>query len=142
MTCVVDSSATLAWLLADERNDLTTSVFRLVARNGAVVPSIWPIEVANSLNMAARRDRITHSVRDQHLSDLAQLAIEIDGDTAAHAWHATLKLADMHSLTVYDAAYLELAQRRRLPLATLDKALIGAAAKTGVKILPEISAPS
>ena len=92
--------------------------------------------------MAARRDRITHSVRDQHLSDLAQLAIEIDGDTAVHAWQATLKLADMHGLTVYDAAYLELAQRRRLPLATLDKALISAAAKTSVKILPEISAPS
>ena len=136
MTCVVDSSVTVAWLLADERTEATVSVFRTVARQGAVAPSIWPIEVANALTIAKRRSRITHAVRDQHLSDLARLPIDIDSDTVAHAWNATLKLADAHGLTVYDAAYLELAQRRRLPLATLDTALIRAANAAGLQVLP------
>lgn len=136
MTIVIDSSVTLGWTLADERTDATASVLRMVAGNGAVAPSIWPIEVANSLNMAVRRNRIDSATRDRHLADLATLTIVLDEHTAANAWSRTLRLVDAHGLTVYDATYLELAERERLPLATLDKAIIAAAVKSGVTVLP------
>jgi predicted nucleic acid-binding protein len=136
VTIVIDSSVTLGWTLADERTDATASVLRTVAENGAVAPSIWPIEVANSLSMAVRRNRISTATRDRHLADLATLTIVLDKHTAANAWSRTLRLVDAHGLTVYDATYLELALRRQLPLATLDKAMIAAAARTGVTVLP------
>ena len=70
------------------------------------------------------------------LNELSTLPIEVDGETAAHAWGATLKLADKHGLTPYDAAYLELSQRQRLALATLDGRLKRAAAEEGIDVLP------
>jgi len=136
VTVVIDSSVTLGWTLADERTEATASILRLVAENGAVAPSIWPVEVANSLSVAVRRKRISLTTRDSHLADLATLTIDLDEHTAANAWSVTLALADRFGLTVYDAAYLELAMRRRLPLATLDNALIAAGPAVGVAILP------
>lgn len=136
MTFVIDSSVTLGCTLADEHTEATASVLRAVASNGAIAPLIWPIEVANSLNMAVRRKRISSATRDRHLADLTTLTIDLDEHTAANAWSTSLKLADVHGLTVYDATYLELAVRRQLPLATLDRALVAAAAKVGVATLP------
>ena len=136
MTFVIDSSVTLGWTLADERTEATATVLRIVASEGAVAPVIWPLEVANSLNMAVRRKRVTYPISDRHLADLAELTILLDEQTSANAWSKTLKLADAHGLTVYDATYLELALRRELPLATLDRALIAAAARVGVTTLP------
>jgi predicted nucleic acid-binding protein len=136
VTFVIDSSITLGWTLADERTEATASVLRTVASNGAIAPLVWPLEVANSLTMAVSRKRISLATRDRHLADLAGLTIVLDEDTIANAWSTSLKLADAHGLTVYDATYLELAARRRLRLATLDKALIAAAAKVGVATLP------
>ncbi len=71
-------------------------------------------------------------------ADLAEFDIIIDSETDLHAWQATIRLADLHGLTVYDAAYLELAQRRRLPLASLDKALADAARAAGIEVLPRM----
>lgn len=136
MTFVIDSSVTLGWTLADERTEATAAVLRKVASEGAVAPMIWPLEVANSLNMAVRRKRINHAIRDRHLADLSELTILLDEQTSGNAWSSTLKLADAHGLTVYDATYLELALRRELPLATLDRALIAAAIGVGVTTLP------
>lgn len=136
MSLVLDSSATLAWLHGDERTAAIEGVFDRVVVEGAVVPSLWYLEVANSLTIAARRQRITRAFRDDALVDLAQLDILMDGETDVHAWKASMQLADLYGLTVYDAAYLELAQRRRLPLATLDHALISAAKQAGVQVLP------
>ncbi len=136
MTIVVDASIALAWVHGDERTDVVETVFRRIGRTGAVVPAVWPLEVANALTMAVRRGRTSPALRDRALSDLTEVPIRVDDETNAHAWTATIKLADFHGLTVYDAAYLELAQRRRLPLATLDKELRAAAVKSGVEILP------
>jgi predicted nucleic acid-binding protein len=97
------------------------------------VPSLWRLEVANSLT-AVRQKRITQEFRNQSLADLARLRIRLDPDTAAHAWDATLKLADQYKLTTYDAAYLELAQRLALRLATLDQDLRRAARNAGVPL--------
>lgn len=135
MTLVLDSSATLSWLYGDERTSAIESVFDRVAHNGAVVPHLWHLEIANSLTVAVRRKRITASDRADAMTDIAMLDITVDDETELHAWKATTQLADLHGLSVYDAAYLELAQRRRMPLATLDKALIRAASLSGVEVL-------
>ncbi|MGJ0394192.1 MAG: type II toxin-antitoxin system VapC family toxin [Methylocystis sp.] len=136
MKVVLDSSAVLAWLHGDERTPEIEALFDRIIEHGAIAPSPWRLEVANSLTMAARRKRITHAFRDEALADLDQFDIAIDTETDLHAWKASTQLSDLYGLTVYDAAYLELAQRRRMPLATLDAALARAAKAAGVDVLP------
>jgi predicted nucleic acid-binding protein len=135
VSLVLDSSVTLAWIYDDETTDAIRAVFEQVANQGAVVPALWPLEVANSLTMGVRRGRIDAAVRDSALADLALLDITIDQQTNAQAWAETSRLADRFRLTLYDAAYLELAQRLRLPLATLDKELRASAVALDVALL-------
>jgi predicted nucleic acid-binding protein len=132
---ILDSSATLAWIFGDETTEAIRQVFDAVADNGAVVPALWRLEVANSLTMAVRNRRIDPNFRRAALADLALLDITTDQQTDFFAWTDTLNLADHFHLTVYDAAYLELARRRTLPLATLDQELRTAATAIGVTVL-------
>ena len=134
MTLVLDSSTTLAWQFEDEHSEQTLRVLEHVVDAGAVVPPLWRYEVANGLQMAVRRGRIDAARRHRMLDGLGTLDIVIDDESPAHAWSATLTLSDLYGLTVYDAAYLELAQRLRLPLATLDRALAEAARRAGVEV--------
>ncbi len=99
------------------------------------VPSHWRLEIANVLEMSLRRGRNDVNFRDDTLADLALLPINLDPETNRHVWSATARLAERYRLTVYDAAYLELAQRRGLPLATLDADLRIAAAAAGIALL-------
>jgi predicted nucleic acid-binding protein len=135
VSVVLDSSVTLAWLYSDELTDPVRQVFERVTATRAWVPSLWRLEVANSLQMAVRRRRIDAAFRDASLADLALLNIGTDPDTDAFAWSTTLQLAASHGLTVYDAAYLELAQRLALPLATLDEELRIAGRALGLALL-------
>jgi predicted nucleic acid-binding protein len=137
MSLVLDSSATLAWIFSDESKPAIDAIFDQIAEQGAVVPALWVLEVANSLTVAVRRERISPLERSDALADLSALEISIDPETERHAWKATLQLADHHGLTVYDAAYLELAQRKRMPLVTLDRALASAARAASVDVLPK-----
>ena len=132
MSLVLDSSVTLAWLYSDEVTEAIRRIFEAVAEHGAVVPALWRLEVPNSLTMAARRGRIDREFRDAALSDLAMLEITTDPHTDTNAWGQTLQLADQCGLTVYDAAFLELAIRRRLPLATLNEKLRAGAIGCGI----------
>jgi predicted nucleic acid-binding protein len=132
---VLDSSATLAWIYGDETTEPIRRLFDLVADDGAVVPTLWRLEVANSLTVAVRRGRIDAGFRRAALGDLGLLNITTDHQTDSHAWSETLDVADRFQLTVYDATYLELAQRRSLPLATLDDELCTAAAALGLRLL-------
>lgn len=134
MSVVLDSSITLAWVYPDETTAAIRRLFDAVTEDGAVVPTVWRLEVANALTIAMRRGRIDAALRAGALADLAVFNITVDDSTDAHAWGATLQLADRFRLTVYDAAYLELAQRRSLPLATLDAELGAAARSLGVTI--------
>jgi predicted nucleic acid-binding protein len=127
LTLVSDASVTVAWRFEDEKTPATEAVFDRVVATGAVVPMIWPLEVANALRVAERTGRVSRGYVDASLRDLQRLEIEIDPETSAQAWTATLALARAHNLTLYDAAYLELALRRDLPLATLDAKLRAAA---------------
>jgi predicted nucleic acid-binding protein len=135
VSLVLDSSATLAWIYSDETTDQIRSVFDQVADAGAVVPALWRLEVANSLTVAVRRHRIDSEFRRAGLADLALLDITTDPQTDNQAWADTLLLADRYRLTLYDAAYLELARRRQLPLATLDQELVAAARAAGIRTM-------
>lgn len=135
MSLILDSSATVAWVYMDEASKAIRQVFDLVSDQGAWVPSLWRLEVANILEMGVRRRRHDAAFRDATLADLALLPISIDPETDRQAWTATLRLAERHRLTLYDAAYLELAQRRNLPLATLDAELRSAAGAEKVGLL-------
>jgi len=107
-------------------------IFESVLSDGGLVPAIWPLEVGNGLIMAMRRGRISVPFRTEALNALERAPIAVDPETQAQARTVTLQLADRFRLTLYDAAYLELAQRRVLPLATLDRALAQAARDLGV----------
>ncbi len=135
MSVVLDSSATLAFVFQDEKSPVAARVFERVAAGRGHVPSLWRLEVANGLQAALRRGRITAAFRDAALEDLGALDIAVDRETDAHAWAATLALADRFRLTLYDAAYLELAARLGLPLGSLDRALVAAAGEAGVAVV-------
>jgi predicted nucleic acid-binding protein len=135
MSLVLDSSVTLASIYPEEATPAVLDVIARVISNGAWVPSLWRLELANVLQMAVRRGRIDSVFRDTALRNLALLPIRVDPDTDAHAWSDTLRLAEKHKLTLYDAAYLELALRRGIPLATLDVDLRAAALADAITLL-------
>ena len=132
MSLVLDSSATLAWVYSAETTEAISDVLARVIESGAWVPALWRLEIANVLDMGVRKGRTDAAFRD---ADLALLPISVDPETDRHAWGATVKLAARHRLTLYDAAYLELARRRSLPLATLDAELRVAAAAEDIILI-------
>ena len=135
MSLVLDSSVALAWIFSNETTESVRLVFRQLVQSGAWVPGLWRLEVANVLEMGVRRGRHDSVFRDSTLDDLALLPIQTDSETDRHAWGVTKELAAQHGLTLYDAAYLELALRRELPLASLDSDLRTAAAAEKVPLL-------
>jgi predicted nucleic acid-binding protein len=135
MSLVLDSSVAAAWIFSDETTAAVSHVLSLVTTNGAWVPALWRLEIANILEMGVRRRRTTAAFRDATLADLALLPIHLDPETDRRAWGSILRFAVRHQLTLYDAAYLELAKRRGLPLATLDTQLRSAARNEKVPLL-------
>ena len=136
MSFVLDGSVTLAWCFKDERTPALDALLVRMADDGAFVPAIWRLEIANGLRTGVKRGRIDASERDGHLADFAGMHIVTDSETDRYAWTTTQRLAERFDLTPYDASYLELAQRLSLPLATLDKALRSAAKRAGVDVVP------
>jgi predicted nucleic acid-binding protein len=135
MSLVLDSSIALSWLLTEEAAESSQYILAQVTERGAWVPSLWRLEISNSLEMGIRRGRLDEQRRDSMFANLRALPIQVDSETEQHAWGATARLARQYHLTAYDAAYMELAQRRGLPLATLDTALLQAARVAGVIVL-------
>jgi predicted nucleic acid-binding protein len=131
---VLDCSIVMAWFFTDERSDYADDVARQLPTRMAFVPSNWPLEVANILIVGERRKRSTQAQAATLIKNLTALPISIDDETNLHAWSSTLGLAREQNLTAYDAAYLELAMRRGLPLATLDDRLNTAATAVGVPL--------
>jgi predicted nucleic acid-binding protein len=132
---VLDCSAALPWVFADEVTAGTDRLLdELAAGEQALVPAIWPLELGNVLLGAMRKKRIDQAGVETFFSRLGDLEILVDVETADRAWDKTLDLAQQHRLSAYDAAYLELAMRRGVPLATLDKGLAAACRAAGVKL--------
>lgn len=120
MPFVLDSSAALAWLLPDEDSTAVDFLADRLEHDYAVVPAIWSLEVGNALLVAQRRGRIKNQELARIAAALAALPIEADPPAGPPGLFAILNLAKQHGLTIYDASYVELAQRRALALATLD----------------------
>lgn len=131
---VLDASTALAWSLEDEPDPEAHSVFNALQRYRALVPVIWPMEVANALLSAERRRRLTDTEARWILRQLAALPIDIDDTPPARLLEEIWALGRTHRLTTYDAAYLDLAMRRALPLASHDRALRAAAARCGIEL--------
>ena len=131
---VIDSSVAIAWCFPNERDTYSQSVLDALTSEPAVVPDLWHLEVANTLVVGERRKRSTQANTVTWLGFLSSLPIVVDEATRAHAFADTVSIAREHGLSVYDAAYLELAIRRGLPLATLDAKLRTTAEIVGVPL--------
>src|SRR5579862_643953 len=117
---VLDGSLALAWYFKDETDPYADSVAACFPSVRAAVPAIWPLEIANAVLMGERRQRSTEAQAIRWLAYLKLLPIDVDDESHVHAWGDVLRLARTHRLSAYDAADLDLAVRRGLPLATLD----------------------
>lgn len=137
MTSVVlDTSIAITWCFENEATEQTDRLFDDVCDHGAVVPSLFYLELGNFLLIAEKRGRMTREAVATRLSLIADLPISLDPETAARAWRDVLELARNEKLTTYDAAYLELAIRRNIALLTKDKDLAKAAKRRGVFVSP------
>jgi predicted nucleic acid-binding protein len=135
MAFVVDASVALAWCFEDEQSPRADAVLARLGEEAGVAPSIWPLEVANGLRSAERRGRIDERELPRVVRLLEALPIEVDGITLQRALGDVLPLARAVGLSSYDAAYLDLALRKGLPLATADEYLGQAAVAAGVELL-------
>jgi predicted nucleic acid-binding protein len=131
---VLDASVTLSWCF-DEGGPWAQSLLDMLDDSRGAVPSIWSLEVANVVVLTQRKGRISDDRARDVLQTLARLPIDLDMTSHQRVWGDVVDLARKHNLTVYDAAYLELAARLGLPLATLDHQLIAAAELEGIPLL-------
>ncbi|MDQ1323308.1 MAG: hypothetical protein QG587_643 [Chloroflexota bacterium] len=135
MTFVVDASVALAWCLDDERSTAANAILERLASDPAIVPAIWPFEVANGLRAAERRGRITMVDALRSALVLRTLPIEIEPADVATILDGCAAIARRLDLSVYDAAYVSLAIARRLPLATADERVRRACTVAGVEVI-------
>jgi predicted nucleic acid-binding protein len=132
---VADASATLGWLRSGQADDDTASLLQAIEAGATIeVPAVWPLEVVNALTVLVRRRILQAGERQQALAWLRALPVRVDHDAAALAFTALAALAEQYDLSVYDAAYLELAKRRNLPFCCKDGPLRRAAAAHGVAL--------
>ena len=136
MQFVVDASVTLTWCFEDEATTWTDGLLdRLRIGERIVVPAHWPTEICNGMLMALHRRRIQPDRPALFWDELAVLPIEVESPLSPARAKAVLALSLQYGLTVYDAAYLELAQRWGIPLATLNSALLKIAPLESVKLI-------
>jgi predicted nucleic acid-binding protein len=132
---VADSSVGVAWAVPSQASDATDALLDQVAGGTPlIVPTLWPFEIANSLLVLLRRKKILAPERIRALEALARLPITVDDEGPRLALGRISELAADHGLSVYDGAYLELAVRRKLPLASRDEALCKAAQSCRVRL--------
>jgi len=133
----LDASAALAWCFANERDGASEALLARMLLDGetAEVPALWPLEIANVLALAERQKRIAPADVAEAVTLFASLPVAVDDEMPRRAMNDILALARRERLSSYDAAYLELAMRRRLPLATRDDELKRAARRAGVRLI-------
>ncbi len=136
---ILDASVALSWCFPDEAGDYTNGVLALLTQSdapaAAMAPAIWPLEVVNALLMGERKRRLTEAQTLQVIEYFESLDISVDEGGQERTFGVILSLAREYDLSSYDAAYLELAMRSGLPMATQDKKLAAAARRSGVKLL-------
>ena len=132
---VLDCSVAMTWLFQDEATPDTAKILRRLDAEAALVPAWLFLELANVMVVAERKGRITQRQTTEFVTELSKLNLDVDSESPQRAFEHLLPLCRAHELTSYDAMYLDLAVRRQLPLATLDRSLRKAAQKLGVKLL-------
>lgn len=132
---ILDCSMTMAWCFAGQATAGAAKVQNRLEKEAALVPQHWFLEVTNVLAMADKHRRMTAARSAEFLALLETMDIQTDQETATRAFAHLLPLCRSYGLTSYDSAYLELALRRRLPLATFDRALRSAAKQLGIEVL-------
>jgi predicted nucleic acid-binding protein len=134
---VIDNSVVMSWCFKDRANDYADSVLGRLIDATAYVPSVWPLEVVNVLIAAERRGYVSEADSGRFINLLSQLPILVQYDEPERGMKDLLALARAHELSSYDASYLDLAMKRGLPLATLDKKLRRAAKAIKLRLWPE-----
>ena len=132
---VLDCSVTSSWFIPDEFSKNSLNIKEKISERGAIVPTIWSLEVGNVLLISERRKRINKEQRQKALYILSDLPIKTDELTFKNAWFETIELAERYNLSLYDACYLELSLRYNSPLATFDNNLKQAGKLAGVILL-------
>jgi predicted nucleic acid-binding protein len=133
---VFDASVCVAWCFEDETTEQVTNLFLHLSNDDRlIVPAHWPVEISNTFLQAQRRKRVTSTQVDSFWDQLAKLPFSVEPALNVSLAKEVLRLSEKHSLTVYDGAYLELAMRNRLPLATLGTQLAGAAKREQVTLV-------
>ena len=132
MPFVLDASIAVCWAFDDEDHPVAASALERIRHDEAVAPGLWWFEVRNTLIVGERRGRLSQTDTTAFLRELSRFGVAID---RAPQEMAILTFARQLRLTVYDASYLELAQREALPLATLDAALRKAAVALGIELI-------
>jgi predicted nucleic acid-binding protein len=133
---VVDASVGFSWVYHDQATPETHALLNEIGSGvPVVVPSFWFLEMANVLLMAQRRHKLSAAQRKTALEKLAAMQFTVDDAAAGSAFHQISELAEKYGLTVYDAAYLEIALRRKMSLASRDVALRSAGKRCGLKLL-------
>lgn len=134
MPFVLDASVAVAWCFEDERQFHGDAALEALKKDSALAPAIWPFEVANALLVAERRGRLSRSDLARFTQLLAGLPIEIERRTTDGIFDSVLHTAQAQNLSVYDAAYIDLAMRSGLPIASLDARIRAASASVGITL--------
>ncbi|MCA1786007.1 MAG: type II toxin-antitoxin system VapC family toxin [Desulfobacteraceae bacterium] len=132
---VIDNSVVMTWCFKDENSQYSDFILHKFESVTAIVPSIWPLEVTNVLLVAERSERISEADSTRFIALLSELPIIVDQESPERMIKEIFALARKHNLSSYDASYLDLAMRKGLPIATLDKNLLAAAKRSKVSIL-------
>jgi predicted nucleic acid-binding protein len=132
---ILDCSVAMAWCFLDEATPTTVELFHRTMNESALVPSLWYLEVTNTLTLSERKARLNSTQVGEFISLIHSFDIEVEFQDTEQVFSRLVPLCRTHGLTSYDALYLDLAMRRQLPLATLDEQLRKAAKKAGVKVL-------
>ena len=132
---VADASVAIGWVHPAQATTHTSAMLDAIAEGATLeVPALWPLEVASALTVLVRRRKLTDAERQTGLGWLRRLPLRVDHEMASLAFWRLSELASAHQLSVYDAAYLELAQRQKLVLACKDGPLRKAARQSGVNL--------
>ena len=134
---VLDNTVTMAWCFTDEATEFTETLLSRLSNltDSAIVPALWLYEVVNVTGLAVRKGRITEEKARGFLESLSDLPIDVENPTRTQMFASVRALAGQYRLTAYDASYLELALRHKLPIAAFDNALAKAARTAGITLV-------
>jgi len=132
---VIDNSIVMSWCFKDETSEYTDAVLNKLEYSTAFVPSIWPLEVGNVLLVAERNKRLRQADSIRFIALLSELPIIVEPESPDRMMNEIVSIARAYDLSTYDASYLDLAMRKGIPIATLDKGLLRAAKKSNVPVI-------